>query len=224
MLKRNDLAKQFELVVQQEIKNYNESLSTILQRLNFLKDDIEKTENMSLENHAMVFSLFKSLENLVEKYRQHQSTSNQALESKINDLKAKNESHNKAMVSFVSLLDDFSKRLDGLDRTIQSLDVEIKNLSQNFSKLHRQLGNEISSLDFRLNKNISKFKEEILSKPSDSEEFKKGIDERLSSHIVDVAGIMREMRLNRHDMMVIEKKIENIYTLIERLQKSEVKP
>ena len=42
------------------------------------------------------------------------------------------------------------------------------------------------------------------------------MDEKIASHKVDVAGIIREISVNKKDMMVIEKKIENIYTLIAR--------
>ena len=54
MLNRNDLAKQFELIVKQEIKNHKDSLNFILQSLRDLRKEIQEIKEDSLENYAAI--------------------------------------------------------------------------------------------------------------------------------------------------------------------------
>jgi len=56
MLNKNDLAKQFELVVKQEIKNYQDSLNFVLQSIDELKKDIKQLNSDMLENYALIHS------------------------------------------------------------------------------------------------------------------------------------------------------------------------
>jgi len=69
MLNRNDLAKQFELVVKQEIKNYQEQFNAILQQLRDLKLNIEQVHKDSLEKHALLHSFQGVIASSVEEIK-----------------------------------------------------------------------------------------------------------------------------------------------------------
>src|SRR6185295_4796860 len=56
MLKRADLAKQLDLVIKQEIKNYQDSLNSVLQSIRDIKNELENIQSQSLENSALLHS------------------------------------------------------------------------------------------------------------------------------------------------------------------------
>lgn len=224
MLKKNDLAKQFELVVQQEIKNYNDSLSAINSKLNSLSAEINNVEQKMVKNNATVCSQIKSLEIEIQKIKCNLEFGQKKLESKTNDQDVKLENHKKSLFTLHELEKKNAEHLNELLRKIQFLSDDLKNVFHLFSKTERHFCNELTAIEFKLNKNIFKAKEEILSQPSEAHKVRKDLEEKISSHSLDVNGIMKEIRFSRHDMMVMEKKIENIYTLIERLQKAKVNP
>lgn len=224
MLKKADLSKQFELVVQQEIKNYQDSLNFVLQSINELKEEIKNVHAESLENYALIHSQHNDLAAQLETIRNKQTESNKKLDNHINDVevfkkKATDEIEIYALRSIAnSNSNEFNKNcITDLKHNIDVLEDEIKGHSLTIS-------NSFDCIQFKLAKDLKKMKDEILSMPSDSQLVRNELDEKITSHRVDVAGIMKELRIFKHDNMVTEKKIENIYTLIERLKKPEVLP
>lgn len=220
MLKRNDLAKQFELVVKQEIKNYNDSLNDILLRLNYLTEDIKNVEKKLSENQAYLDSKLKLLEIEFEKFKEISKTNNQNLESKSNDESKRVDVIGNCLGNLQKLFIASQKAESDLTKSFSSLSQEFSCLSHNFSKIQRRFDNDLTSLDFRLNQNISKAKEEILLQPSGVSLLRVELLEKLSTHAINVDGLLKELRANKRDMMFMEKKIESIYTLIERLKKA----
>lgn len=224
MLKKSDLAKQFELVVQQEIKNYQNSLNFMLNSLNEIKETIRVVQQESLENHALIHSIqcehSIELKNLIVAFQ----TEQQKLKSYINDFESyKKISTAKMEVNYDYALENSRKNefyknsLDEIKHNLETLEDEIAGHSITIS-------NSIENIRYSVSKDLKRLKEEILSMPSDSIQIKNDLEEKIANHTVDVDGIMRELRVYKNDNMVTQKKIENIYTLIERLKKSEVNP
>ena len=67
-----------------------------------------------------------------------------------------------------------------------------------------------------------KSKEDILSQPSDIHLYKHAIEEKIYSHAVDVEGLLKEIRISNKERYILEKKIEHLYILIDRLEKKGV--
>lgn len=224
MLKKTDLSKQFELVVQQEIKNYQDSLNFVLQSIRELKDTIEEVRNESLENHGLLHSLQGDLAIDLQNLRESFNTFKQNAESTFTDQRLFNERNTLEMRDLGSAFykkicadTHFNEKIIGLWEALGSLrqDSELKD---------RIINDNLDDLLRRFRQEILKSKKEIIESPSEASLVKKQLEEKIASHTVDVAGIMRELKIYKHDNMVTQKKIENIYTLIDRLNKSEVKP
>lgn len=224
MLKRSDLAKQFELVVQQEIKNFQDSLNSVLQSIRDLNANIETLHNESLENHALIHSAqcdlaseiknikenFSDLDSRFKRFQNDQRILNERNAKEINDISDAVMKKIKIDSNFQNKIDDVCKLISAQDRKNQA----------NFN----QFSARCDDLLLHFSKVIAKVKKEILEAPTEAGIVKKQLEEKLACHIVDVAGIMRELKIYKHDNVVTQKKIEQIYTLIDRLHNKEILP
>lgn len=222
MQKRSDFAKQFDIIVKQEIKNYQDSLNFVLQSINEIRISIQDLQKECVGQYSRIHSQhvdFKiELNSLKNSYlnlngsflKNHQELSlkNETISNKISDL-------NSIFLNKINSDNNFDNRFECLRTKHYSLEVKVESQNQLFK-------NSVDDLLVKLRQEIQKAKKEILDLPTETSEVKKHLEEKISSHAIDVAGIMRELKFYKHDNMVTEKKIENIYTLIERLQKSGV--
>ena len=146
---------------------------------------------------------------------------NQRVDRNCNDQKSVNEKNNfeinniKNEISLkVSRDNNFEKKLIHISTTID----RVKEISD---KNRNSLGEISDNILRKFSNDLIKTKNEILNSPSEASLVKKILEEKIDSHKVDVAGIMRELMIYKKENVVTEKKIENIYTLIDRLKKSE---
>lgn len=219
MLKRADLIKQLELGVQQEIKNYNDSLSSILLRLNYLKEDVESAEKESLENDAILLSKLKELETNFYLVRDARDETVRKMNRDITELSQRHQGMKEDVeISLANALE--AARKNEFNRnTISELLARVGTLEDEIAGHSVQINHQMESISYQLKKDVQKVKDEILSKPCDSIEVKKQLEEKINSHAVDVDGLLKEIRTTNKAMMILEKKIENLYTLVGRLQK-----
>src|SRR5712671_221880 len=222
MLKRNDLAQQFELVVQQEIKNYQESLNFVLQSIKELKEEIIRVRHGSLENYAKFHSEHNNLAIQLQNLKVTVDTLNQSSLRTSCDQRTVNERNaiemrdiSSAIHTKISSENHFQEKIDNVWDTV-------RDLRRQSEYKDRVLNDSSDDLIRRFRNEIQKAKKEILEAPSEASLVKTQLEEKIASHTVDVSGIMRELKIYKHDNMVTQKKIENIYTLIERLQKAKV--
>lgn len=217
MLKRNDLAKQFELVTQQEIKNYNDSLNGVLDSIRNLKKEIKDVSEKSLEHYGAIHSVQTNLSIEIENIKDFLKSLSAKLDSTFNDQNVcnkintveiqdlKNAFHRKISVDV-----DYLSKNKALYERIQSLEYLIDQNDKNAKQ-------SIDEVSRRFRQDIARTKQEIMDAPTEASLVRKDLEEKMATHTVDVEGIMRELRLYKHDNMVTQKKIENIYTLIGRL-------
>lgn len=217
--KRADLINRLELSVQQEIKNYNDSLSSILLRLNYLKEDIDSAEKESLENDAVLLSKLKELEINFYLVRDARDESVRKMNRDITILDQKYEAMKTTVdVSLSNALE--ASRVSEFNRnTISELMERVSTLEDEIAGHSGLIHHQLESITYQLKKDVQKVKEEIFSKPSDSIEVKRLLEEKINSHAVDVNGLLKEIRTTNKSIMVLEKQIENLYTLVGRLQK-----
>lgn len=221
MLKKSDLAKQFELVVQQEIKNYNDNLNNVLESIRQLSKEIREVRETSQANYATIHSVqsnliseLDQLKDAVKKMSEQcdRTFSDQSVVNERNALEMKDITG--AFLNKISVDSNFQEKL----REVWN---HIRKLESQHQDNQRMINDNLDDILRRFRQEILKAKKEILDTPTEASLVKRELEEKIFSHIVDVAGIMRELRIYKHDNMVTEKKIENIYTLIERLKKSQ---
>lgn len=221
MLKKNDLAKQFELVVKQEIKNYQDSLNFVLQSIRDLKDSIEEVRNESLENYAMIHSQQSELAILYQILQKNHEDIEKKLQSHINDT----ETFKKKATDEIGMHGDTSmqnsRKNEFNANQIAHTNGRLETVEDEMRGHSLIISTSLENMKFKLSKDMNRMKQEILSMPSDAQGIRQELIEKINTHNVDVEGILREIRVSRHDMMVFEKKLENIYTLLDRLKKSE---
>jgi len=218
MLKKNDLAKQFELVVQQEIKNYQDSLNQIHQthrdlsdRIGLIKTFIDKNTS---ETHSKIGYLLTDVESL--------KTNIDILSQKID----KNLKDVKDIITAMNLLTDkyFAnvwnkfKSYENLEQVADLVMKKLDSIQEMVIKNNSKSSEQFNCLNFKMDKELKNLKKEILETPTDASKVKEQLDSKINSHILDVQGVTRELRINSKNIHIIEKKLENIYTLIDRIQ------
>lgn len=224
MLKKSDLAKQFELVVQQEITNYQNSLNFILQEIRDLKESIREVKEQALENHALIHSEHNKLVREFITFKDSSQRLFDLSESVFRDQRVVNERNALEMrdLAFglhkkISVDGHFQKELSDVGSMIYRIKGDLE-------AQMRAAHENIDALYLRVKKDIQKAKEEVLQKPTAVSLLRKELEDKIYSHVVDVEGLLKEIRIIGRNVMVTEKKIENIYTLIDRIKKPEVIP
>lgn len=222
MLKKNDLAKQFEIVVQQEIKNYQNSHNGVLETLRSLQDQISRLEQEVKNNQASNHSELQKTNNNFKEFSEETDNTQcninfhiRRIDNQLKDASEKiyQDSQNRNLINNKLYLCDL-----GISECNKRINGNTKELNEQNEKLV-QNHNSLLSQTKKMNEKI---KEDILSQPSDIHLYKQQIEEKIYSHAVDVEGLLKEIRISNKDRYVLEKKIEHLYILVERLQKKGV--
>lgn len=219
MITRNDLVRQFELVVKQEIKNSSDSVYASTLAINEMKLQVkELTEKLAKsvaefeEAKTWKRIYIDELRTLVDKEQSSSASkfgdvqSNFiAMTNELNALKKttalQNENHNKLI-----------EQLKDARECISILRQGINDFAASFR-------NEMQTMFSKVSEKVAQTKEEILSIPSEAKQVRADLENQLSIAKVDRDGVMKEMAVCKKASYITEKKIENIYTLIERLDK-----
>lgn len=218
MIKRNDLAKQFELVVQQEITNYNNSLNHVLATLKDLQDQITDHKEKTRITVGALVAKNQELKSQIECLETSHAIKIAVCNSQINDL---NISHEISTIKHDGLSNYVEKkiRLDEHWGTFfDNLNEKVSDYEFEFRKSHESTNQSINHVVSMFRKEILIAKNEILDMPSDIADVKQDLEAKLATYKIDSVGILRALELHQHETMVLGKKIENIYTLIERLK------
>lgn len=219
MLNRNDLAKQFELVTKQEIKNYQDSLNFVLQSINELKEDIKQLNSDMLENYGLIHSQHVDLGIQIEHHRLLHIELRQQVSSWINNQQEIKENYGKELAALWGS-SVMNQRKSEINENKLAILKESLEKNQNEIIAHTStIRNSFNDIETKLNRNLCCMKEEIINLPSETEQLKSELEEKIHTHKVDVAGLMKELLSMKHENMITEKKLEHIYTLIDRIHK-----
>lgn len=219
MLNRNDLAKQFELVVKQEIKNYQDSLNFVLQSIDGIKKDINQLHSDMLENYALIHSQHTDLTIQHENHNDKLNNFINQFVANLNNTQVfKEKMTNKLGTLWDSSLIN-SRKNEYNENRIKSIRTDFEKIEDEIIAHSFALRNTCDDMQCKLKKELSNMKEEILSRPSEALQLKSEFEEKINTHRIDVAGIMKELLVMKKENMITEKKLEHVYTLIDRLQK-----
>lgn len=216
MLSRKDLSKEFELVVKQEIKNYND---TVLATNVSLNDCHKKIDELSEKVNRRFAELDTKLLDKDSKFFIHKESIDRSISQllkMLGDLDSQvvvylNNSINlrQSLADNYSLKSEVYNLSDEFEGRLSHLNLKIHQISENFS--HKLEMIERSFVD-----KFDKLKKEILDRPSEAQDVKRELENKINSACIDAEGILKELRILKKDALISEKKIENIYTLIER--------
>lgn len=216
-LVKEEMVNRFESVVQEEIRTY--------------KIHIQNTYK-ALDESNKIIQLLK------EEIHQHKNATDQ-LFNKILDrfLQEKTESE----IRVQSFCNDVSKKISELKQDVLDLSLSQDNFLSMSDYEHRRkeiqncFDDQVNSIQANLESSKS-YNEKIFQESKGKREEIETKHVHLHSHVieetsnlekkiqtfkVDSEGVLKELRIYKKGMFIIDKKIENIYTLIERLQKRE---
>ena len=221
MLKKNDLAKQFELVVQQEIKNYQDSLNFVLRSINEIKQSIKDLQSDMLARAASNNSLLVNLNHRLQGVVDTVFNLDAITKRNFNDQCIINERNTKEITDLESSMMFKFRMSDDTQSKLSMFLHQLEILNEKVEKRNEAIDRNLDHLLMRFRKEILRAKQEIMESPSQFDLSLEQLEAKIQSHYVDVAGIMRELTIYKKENSITQKKIENIYTLIARLKKSE---
>lgn len=219
MIKRNDLAKQFELVVQQEIKNHNDQMLSTNLAINELRLAVEVLSDKLNAFQASFKSDIKKHDIKDEVKSACILHLEEQLQSHLNDFCDFREKVSAEVKISVENAVDAQRRNEFCYNQLAHLVEETEDLKHGIETLALQTSRDIEESKRIIRKDIDRSKEEVLSVPSEALEIKKELQKQMSVDRVDFSGLLKELRGYKKENFIIDKKFEHIYTLIDRLDK-----
>ena len=217
-LQRQDLAKEFEDLVKQEVKNHNDSILATNQAISQLRQDIQDLKEECAAKDAALTSMVSAYSSQFLDLSANLLRTKQIVFSKIND---NYTSNNQQIASLKSAMDlkesyflthsDFERfrvKIDEWTAQIQRLfHVQNGQLSYNIDKAREAHIPQCNDLEKRLMKHLSDQIAEI-----------EKINQSLDLFGINFNGLKLEIERLKKGCFIIEKNFENIYTQIERLK------
>lgn len=216
VIKRSDLAKQFELVVQQEIINHNKQIEATNQAL----QKMQKQINDLVQDHASHIAR-------LETYVWDLDTNYKDLKKKHEKLVWRLETYEKQTdESFEKISFDLNMRIDYVEDTVCDIEEDtacIEELQNTVSLyegiLEKQkfyIHTEFYNLKKSCQQMFTEFKNEIEERPSEIPLVREQLEVKISDAIIDAKGVLRELEVAKKEAFVMQKKIEQIYALLGR--------
>lgn len=219
MLKKQDLVNKFDVLTKQEIKNHNDQILATNLSINKLRLEIEDWEiKLSALEIKSTNDLIKSHTDMENKFQ---------LIVKVIDVLSKSldKEHNVSLTNNSIILEMLKTKSDNLDvekkiHIIQEiveathksfnkkLDVAIDSFKGALQELSKIFHEKIGILDVKL-----------FNQSQNENKIKSDLESKLDIVKLEKDSLMKEINILKKDSFITEKKIENIYTLIDRLQK-----
>jgi hypothetical protein len=218
MLKRKDLSKDFELIVKQEIKNHNDSVLNTNISLERLRSELYDLKKSIDKEAAIRDSQFTSLRiNATISDGNHRDSLYNKFENLNNIIKIYTKKFDELFNEFKILKNELSK-----NNEIDRLHNELINIKEDHKKNILDLKNNI---EFRINNAELKNKvclnnvvADFKMTPSHIEHVKNDILKKINEFKIDNVSLVSEVKHFRKENFIMTKKIENLYTLNDRLK------
>jgi hypothetical protein len=218
-ISRDGLVKQFDQIVLQEIKNHNDSITST----NVFLQELRLQMSALLASHAKQVA---SQENRFKKVENEVSVLRGTFDDLLKKVTRKIEQNTEYVINYKH---DSDRKLESLEESyvetdkfleiMDSLKIEMHGFKEELSNHKVYIHSSIKSLEFDLLRSYGEFKEELLNRPSDFIEIKAELEKKLDASIIDAKGVLRRLSIVSKESFILEKKIEQIYTLISRLEK-----
>lgn len=219
MKKKIDLVDKYELGIKQEIKNYQDSLFNITQSINELKLSIKSLSEKVNENHALIKSQNTLLEIELDITKKDIQSFSSKVSSELNDIRSVQRRQADTMLSLSGTLSALMNKQSDIDKAVFDSHLKLESFKKETNVFKSDNDHELNMVAKRFIKSLEDMKEEINSKPSEYLEYKSYFDNTMQSHAVNVKGVFEIIEKQKQAIYVMQKQIENLYTLIDRLKK-----
>lgn len=218
MLRRDDFSKEFGLVVQQEIKNFNnltdnihKSINNLDKRVTDLQDCFEE-ENALLDSKINKINLQNQLD--LKLIRERQTSHSDCIKINTSEIASvKNDLLNSAHIYEISC-SSTDKFFSEYEKRRAEYEVNLKCIKDSVNSLFY----EVQDTKNQSRQNAENVKHEILNRPSEAQEVKKEIEQQLQIDRVDFKGAMREIAILKKELQYAIKRIEHLYLQLDRVK------
>jgi hypothetical protein len=217
MLSRKDLSKEFELVVKQEIKNYNDTVLSTNLSLNKCHQEIEDLSRIIEIRFSEQDNKLLEKEIKFDLHKDSIDKSIHQIIKLIGNLESKLISYESFFSDFRSNIEEKYTEKNEVYRLINDIGSALTDVNLKILQIKEDYSHQIKLLIIKFKYEFEEFKKEILDKPSELQVIKKELEKKIAGVSVDSEGVLKEIRICKKDSLIIDKKIENIYTLIERV-------
>lgn len=219
MLRRRDLVDQFEDLVKQEIKNHQNHLLATNVSLNKFEETLYQIEKNVQKFSSQLDQ--KIWDQKIKRDKEKESTEKEKENSKKDFNKWKNH-----LCFFEGETQTRIERLEKDSCKKEEIEKIKKNISnfqnetcKTLADMRKMLDQAISSLHQKVLTENKKLKDELSTNPSHLAQLKDSLVKKINECYVDSHGLKKEVQAARKASFINEKKIENLYTLNERLGK-----
>ena len=162
-------------------------------KINSLKSDVKCNKELAFEN-----------------YREHRN--------KISDLQNENLCLKKKCIALDCEKQRFDSIFDDLSTKVIDLVIDLSEFKKEDLESQQYLEYAISKVQIDSANDLKKFKKQLNDMPSELDSIKEHIDAKLEEKQIDHDGIYINIEKFKSKYYIVEKQIENIYTLIKRLE------
>jgi len=213
-LLKETVIKRFESAFQSEIDRHNLAIESYQKEIGILKTQVKALENRLDEKFVKTSQLSQEV---CKKHDEEKERLKLFCESQhaiyLNHKKETQESLSKCK----SLIEDRLTKKESQDIKIEILSV-IRDLDRKFQPIFAHISEQFNGFRKEYIDLYIKAKNDLLAQDTSHRDDMQGLHVKVNTHAVDSQGLLRELQMFKKSIFIVEKKIENLYTWIERLK------
>ncbi len=217
-LQRKDLAKEFSQIVQQEIKNHNDSIlvsnmaiDDFRRQLLDLKTQYEKLKNTFQADISIQSTDLTNLEDSI----------NEAMKAVIRDLNdstALNKRQVESLCRTIGNRESYFLTLQGFEEFREKIAQWVANIDRLFFQQKDAYSQEISKITEKMQISIENSRNMLEKCIKEEKEAREKQEKTFDIFAVNFSCLKEEVEILKRSCFVLEKHNENLYTQIERLK------
>jgi hypothetical protein len=207
-----------ELVEIQERQNHRDTILASNMALEKMRVFIAKLESDQKKEFVQLKNQMKALESEIKLNKENSLECYEEQKSKISDLKHENLKIKKKCIELDCDKQKHESCLDDLSTKIIDDSRNLLDFKKDSSLTKNQLEYSIGKVQTDLKADLKSLEKTLSQKPSELNAIKDYVDTKLQEKQIDHDGIYTNIEKFKSKYYIVEKQIENIYTLIKRLE------
>jgi len=209
---KSDLNRRHDAFMKQEMAHQKEVISAFHKEMQDIRDSMVMMKNRF---DALLSQITDSLVDL----KSSANVKNDNMETKIKSSESSNSEMKKCIESFHDMVQDVDRvyvKKSDFEKVMASLHIFLNECDGSESRKFESLQQEVKGFTSEFSNIVSRLEKDTLDCLCSMNQ---NWEEKLSLAKQDKDTVLKEIRIYEKSMFIIEKKIENLYTLIERLTK-----
>lgn len=217
-LQRNDLAREFSDVVQQEIKNHNDSLLATNVLLNEFKKQMVQLTAVHEFQEQQSAAKFLDLGSYLVMIEESLQNSIKDLQRQINDKEAETKANLISMHKSFDERETYYMTVEGFQKFKEQIDAWSANIQRSFTLQQDMMRQHTTKIIEETKSGIDFVRSALEKKILEEAQARKDQDKTIDRFAIGFDGLQVEIERLKKRNFVVEKNIEKLYILIERLK------